>query len=72
MILALSNFWEAFFLLMIWVPLVMLWITACIDVFNRYDLTGFAKAMWLVCIILLPFLGVLVYLIVRPRKPAMI
>ena len=70
MILALSNFWEAFFLLMIWVPLVMLWIAACIDLFNRHDLSGFGKAMWLVCILLVPLFGVLIYLIVRPRVAA--
>jgi len=67
MALALTTFWEAFFLLMIWVPLVTLWISALIDVFARPDLGGFAKAMWVLCIFLVPFLGVLIYLVSRPR-----
>jgi hypothetical protein len=67
MALALTTFWDAFFLLMIWVPLVTLWISALIDVFARPDLGGFAKAMWVLCIFLVPFLGVLIYLVSRPR-----
>jgi hypothetical protein len=65
--LALTTFWDAFFLLAIWVPLVTLWISALIDVFSRPDLGGFAKAMWVLCIFLVPFLGVLIYLVSRPR-----
>jgi hypothetical protein len=66
MVLALSNFWEAFFLLLIWVPLVMLWMAALIDVFRRDDLGGFSKALWVVCIIVVPWFGSLIYLITRP------
>ena len=67
MALALTTFWEAFFLFMIWVPLVVLWFSSLMDVFRRSDLGGFSKAMWALCILCLPYFGVLVYLVARPR-----
>ena len=36
-----------------------------IDLFRSHDLSGWAKALWVLFIIILPFLGLLVYLIVR-------
>jgi hypothetical protein len=38
------------------------------DLFGRHDVSGWAKALWTVFIIILPFLGVLVYLIVEGRR----
>jgi hypothetical protein len=37
------------------------------DIFRRNDLSGAAKAGWLILIVLLPFLGILIYLIARPK-----
>ncbi len=57
------------FLTMLWFFLWILWIFLLVwiimDVFRSHDLGGWAKALWLIFIIVLPFLGVLVYLIVR-------
>ncbi|HUK67787.1 MAG TPA: SHOCT domain-containing protein [Streptosporangiaceae bacterium] len=57
------------FLTMLWFFLWILWVFLLIwiilDVFRSHDLGGWAKALWLIFIIVLPFLGVLVYLIVR-------
>jgi hypothetical protein len=61
--LALTTFWEWFFLLLIWVPLVAMWVTALIDIIGHPYLNGLAKALWVVCIFLVPFFGVLIYLI---------
>jgi hypothetical protein len=47
------------FLLWIWLA-----ITCFGDIFRRHDMSGFLKAVWVVLIILVPYLGVLVYLIV--------
>ncbi len=47
------------FLLWIWLA-----ITCFGDIFRRHDMSGFLKAVWVVLIILMPYLGVLVYLIV--------
>ena len=38
------------------------------DVFRSHDLSGWAKAAWLVLIVLVPFLGVLIYLIALGHK----
>jgi len=49
-----------FMVFVIWIWMVIL---ALIDIFSRPDLSGWAKAAWVVFIIVLPFLGVLCYLI---------
>jgi Phospholipase_D-nuclease N-terminal/Short C-terminal domain len=61
-----TTFWETFFLFLIFLPLAMIWAFALIDVFRRDDLGGGWKAVWVACIILVPFLGTLIYLITRP------
>jgi hypothetical protein len=38
------------------------------DIFRSHDIGGFAKALWVIFIIILPFLGVFVYLIARGGK----
>jgi hypothetical protein len=48
-----------------WVIYIWVAITVLIDVFRRDDLSGWGKAAWTVFIIVLPFLGVLVYLIAQ-------
>lgn len=54
-----------FFLFFIWIWLL---ITVFADVFRSHDLSGWAKAIWVLFVIVLPFLGVLVYLIARGHK----
>jgi uncharacterized membrane protein YcjF (UPF0283 family) len=46
-----------------WVIFIWIAITVLIDVFRRHDMSGWGKAAWTVLIIILPFLGVLIYLI---------
>jgi hypothetical protein len=48
-----------------WVIWIWIAITVLIDVFRRHDIGGWHKAAWVVFVILLPFLGVLVYLIAQ-------
>ena len=60
------SFWDFFFLFLIYIPLVMLWASAIIDIFRRDDMTGVWKAVWVATVILVPFFGTLVYLVVRP------
>jgi signal transduction histidine kinase len=54
--------WEMiiFFAFVIWIWLL---ITVFIDVFRRKDCGGFTKALWLIFVIVAPYLGVLIYLI---------
>lgn len=62
------------FFTMMWFFLWMLWIffliRIMIDVFRSRDIGGWAKAGWTVFIIVLPFLGALVYLIARGKGMA--
>jgi Short C-terminal domain/Phospholipase_D-nuclease N-terminal len=46
-----------------WVIYIWIVITVLIDVFRRDDIGGLGKAGWVVFVIVLPFLGVLIYLI---------
>jgi type VI protein secretion system component VasK len=60
------DFWDVFWLLLIFIPLLLVWAFAIVDIFRRDDLAGWHKALWVVCVILVPFLGTLIYLIFRP------
>jgi hypothetical protein len=57
------------FLTMLWFFLFVAWIWLLIsvyaDVFRSEDLGGVAKAAWVVSVLVLPYIGVLVYLIAR-------
>ncbi len=48
-----------------WVIYIWIAITVLIDVFRRHDISGWGKAAWAVFIIVVPFLGVLIYLIAQ-------
>ena len=48
-----------------WFAWIWIAITCFIDIFRRHDIGGGHKALWVVFIILIPFLGVLVYLIAQ-------
>ncbi len=53
-----------------WVVWIWMMIVILTDVFRRTDIGGWAKAAWVVFLIVLPFLGVLVYLISQHDKMA--
>jgi hypothetical protein len=60
----LEVFWTMliFFAFVIWIWILF---TVIADIFRRHDTSGFAKVIWLIFIIVLPFLGVFVYLIIE-------
>ena len=51
-----------FFLFIVWIWLAFM---VFFDIFRSHDLSGWAKALWVIFIIILPFLGVFFYLIFR-------
>jgi predicted membrane channel-forming protein YqfA (hemolysin III family) len=53
--------------LFFWVMFIWMFVTVFADVFRRNDLSGASKVLWIVLIVVLPFLGILVYVIARPR-----
>ncbi|CAK7283021.1 SHOCT domain-containing protein [Streptomyces sp. RM1] len=63
---ALSVFWSmlVFFLWIMWFVLLF---RVVMDIFRDDALGGGGKAAWLLCVVLLPFLGVFVYLIARGK-----
>jgi hypothetical protein len=48
-----------------WVIFIWIAITVLIDVFRRHDISGWGKALWVVFVVILPWIGVLAYLIVN-------
>ena len=54
-----------FTLFFIW---IMLLFQVFADIFRSQDLSGFSKALWLLLVVVFPYLGVFVYLIVRGSK----
>ena len=63
----LDLFWATlwFFLFFAWIWLV---ITIFGDIFRSRDLSGWGKALWTLFVVFLPWLGVLIYLIVRGKS----
>src|SRR4029450_12147303 len=53
-----------------WFMAIWIFITIFSDIFRRNDLSGWGKAGWLILIFVLPFIGVLIYMIARPKMPA--
>ena len=65
----LSVLWDMllFFGFVIWIWLL---ITCFADIFRRHDASGFAKALWIIFLIILPYFGVLIYLIAEHQGMA--
>jgi hypothetical protein len=60
----LGAFWTIFEIFL-WVIWFWILITIFIDIFRSHDLSGWGKALWFLFVLILPLIGVLVYLIVR-------
>jgi Short C-terminal domain/Phospholipase_D-nuclease N-terminal len=60
----LSIFWTMleFFLFFLWIWLLIVIFS---DIFRSHDMGGLAKALWVLFVIIIPYLGVLIYLIAR-------
>ncbi len=55
-------------LLVVGAPLVALWVYAMSEVIRRADLPGARKLAWIVALLLVPVLGLAVYVVVRPTR----
>ena len=60
----LGAFWTIF-IIFLWVIWIWILIWVFIDIFRSQDLSGWAKALWFLFVLLIPLIGVLVYLIAR-------
>lgn len=59
------NFLVDLFTIFIFVMWIWLLITVYADLFRRHDVSGFGKVIWVIVLLLLPFLGVFVYLLTQ-------
>jgi predicted membrane channel-forming protein YqfA (hemolysin III family) len=50
-----------------WIMAIWIFISIFADIFRRNDLSGWAKAGWILLLFVLPFLGALIYVIARPK-----
>lgn len=58
----LNLFWTIMFFFL-WVAWIILVFRVIVDIFRNEDTKGLSKALWLIFVILIPWLGALVYLI---------
>ena len=63
----LGVFWT-FLIFMLWVVWLVMLFKIFADIFRSHDMGGFAKFLWVIFVIFLPYLGVFVYLIARGHK----
>jgi len=60
-------FW---YMLIIYLFIMVIWmfIRVFVDIFHRENLTGWGKTGWILVIFIIPFIGLLIYMIVRPKN----
>ena len=74
-VLANADFSVGEFLLwLVWIFLFVVWfwllITIFADIFRRHDIHGGLKTLWVIFVIVLPFLGIFIYLITQSKGMA--
>ena len=65
----LDLFWT-FLWFFLWIVWIFILFRVILDIFRSHDLHGWGKAGWLIFVIILPFLGVFVYLVARGHHMA--
>jgi competence protein ComGC len=69
-VLATTTFGEILWSMLIfffWFMAIWIFIMVFADIFRRNDLSGVAKAGWIILIFIVPFIGAMIYLIARPK-----
>ena len=63
----LQFFW---YMLVFYLFFMVIWMFIAVfaDIFRRENLTGWGKAGWIFLLVVFPFLGILIYMIVRPKS----
>jgi hypothetical protein len=67
------SFWDVLwtsFVFFCWVAVLVILFNVIVDVFRSHDLSGWAKAGWVVLLLVLPLIGLLIYLGVRGQGMA--
>ena len=72
-VLAATSFWDIVWFIVItfaFVAYLMIMFSILVDLFRDREVSGWAKAGWVVCLVVFPLITALVYLIVRGRSMA--
>jgi len=65
------GLWTFFWYMLVitfWAMIIWMFIWVFIDIFRRSDISGWGKAGWVLLIFIIPFIGVLIYVIARPAS----
>jgi uncharacterized membrane protein YcjF (UPF0283 family) len=68
--LTFANFLAGVFSVFVFVVLIWLIVLVFSDLFRRHDISGWGKTLWVIGIVLFPFIGVLAYMIVESKGMA--
>jgi len=66
--MTLGEFFWYMLIFYLWFMVIMMFIRVFMDIFQRENLSGWGKAGWIVLLFILPFLGILIYVIARPKN----
>ena len=61
-------FWASQLALLIFIPLLVIWLFAIVDLFARGDIGGLGKSFWLLAILFLPIFGTVGYYLFLPAR----
>jgi uncharacterized membrane protein len=61
-------FWHVLLVCAVVIPVTVLWISIIVELFRRHDISGLARATWLVVLFVLPLFGAFLYVIVTWRR----
>jgi hypothetical protein len=67
------TFWDIVWSMVVfffWFMLIWVFIAVIADIFRRNDISGGTKAIWMIAVIILPLLGCLIYMVMRPKVTA--
>lgn len=68
-----ANFWDVLlwsFFFFIWIMAIFVWVRVIFDMFGDHTLSGWAKALWAIALIFVPWISAFVYLIARGKSMA--
>ena len=67
------TFWDLVWSMVVfffWFMFIWIFIAIFADIFRRNDISGGTKAVWIIVLVILPFLGALIYMVMRPKATA--
>ena len=66
-----GGFWDFVWAMVVfyfWFMVIWMFIQVFADIFRRENLSGWGKAGWIALLVAVPFIGILAYMIVRPKN----